>query len=409
MRFAKLLVFVLLLAVLTACGGGGGSGTVDDEGVSRTVALVSEVYSDGVTLTEASSMDVIYDESSRTLTQRYTDDDFSYEYISVYDENDNQLEYSYESLRDDITSIDSSTNTYNSIGKLIKSITKSYYDGELSNIRTLEVTYDSSGNVLSRLTNDVGDYNSDILWTYTYDANSNVIKENYAYNTDNPDGNVFTSETVKTYDSSGNNVTSTYTYDSGDDSDDYTRTSNYTFDASNNCIKTVTSVDYITNDYSDSTTEWNYVLDSAGNQIESTYLNDYNNDGNCDIKNKIIYLYDAAGNLLRRTRNNYENCSDTISSITRFIYTYSSTNKILTQRSEIDSDNDSVIDYSYDLVLEYDSNDYLIKSSLTESSGYYATKEIAIGSLAHEKAISSAAQNLRSYSRITMDLKKIFH
>ncbi len=211
-------------------------------GMLLAVAMVLSVLTVGVSA-EASAAEGYY----VTSEVCYVDGSFSYSNTYTYDSYGNVLTKVYLSVNGTTSTIYHSY-TYDSNGKILSETVKNNYS---TGTDIYSYTYDSSGN----LTKKTSDY---YTYTYTYDSNGNLTEE------DEEDGGILMYITTYTYDSEGRVKESVLTTPSGS----FSSTDTYTYDSSGKLIKKVTEDKYGT----------------------ATYTYTYDSNGNCK---KMVEVYDA--------------------------------------------------------------------------------------------------------------------
>ena len=175
--------------------------------------------------------------------------------------------------------------TYNEQGKLLKK-TDTSKGPEGTYRMTLKNTYDKKGNLTKEVFNDNGTV---LASTHTYDKKGNVIKS--VQKTTNPDGTVFSSTTVYTYDKQ-NRLTKQV-----DDFGFSVRTRTYAFDKAGKLTKeTDVTVDEDNTRTSETTT---HTYDEAGHEITLAVVSKSSLTGSG--KRTLTSVYNSKGQLVKHT------------------------------------------------------------------------------------------------------------
>ena len=194
-----------------------------------------------------------------------SDNTFNYKEEYTYDENGNELTYTYSKYINDAWVRIAESIYINGEEKEVYSL---YLNSDDTFNYKYEYTYDENGN---RLTNTYSEYiNNEWVntskWEYTYDENGNQLTSIYSEYIDN--AWVDTKKWEYTYDENGNVLTETY-LKYIDNVWVYIYKYEYTYDENGNRL-TNTYSEYINNEGVD-TSKWEYTYDENGNQLTSIY------------------------------------------------------------------------------------------------------------------------------------------
>ena len=178
--------------------------------------------------------------------------------------------------------------TYDAQGRLLKK-TDTKKGPEGTDKKTVKNTYDKKGNLTKEVFNDNGTV---FATTHTYDKKGNAIKS--VQKTTNPDGTVYTSTTVCTYDQKNRLIKQV------DDFGFSVRTRTYAFDKAGKPTKETDGTVSEDNTRTSETTTHTY--DKAGREIKLAIVSKSSLTGSS--KRTLTGVYNSKGQLVKQTEVN---------------------------------------------------------------------------------------------------------
>ncbi len=232
------------------------------------------------------------------------------------------------------------TYTYDANGNLLEET----MDIDGNGIVEIVIIYDGDGNTLSQTQDTDSDGRVDYTQTFFYDVNGNLVTCEFDFDADGMVDQIST----YTYDSDGNLLSEEQDYGVDGTID---RRRLYTYDADGNMLTKSDDNDGDGNvDYREI-----YTYDADGNMLTKSI--DFDADGNVDVQD--IYTYDADGNEL--TEEHDSGADGTVDSI--WSSSYDASGNLLSKEYDRDADGtaDRIYTYTYDadgnlLIVEMDMN-----------------------------------------------------
>ena len=263
-----------------------------------------------------------YNEQSKILTKKVTEQSGISEYTYTYDEAGNLVSETIKAANQIHRKI-VYTYTFGKDGTILQSVS-TYYRLDTQTGKTVE-TFDSAGRLLLREYYSGTDDTPEDTDRWVYDSKGNLVSEEY--------NDTYTKETTWEYDRKGRLV-SECTYRDGVL---YNRKL-YTYDKKGNLLETRDDLE-VTGETKRQYYRTEYTYDRKGNKLSEKAFYSFN--GNWEVfRNHFTYTYDENGNLLEETRLSKEG-----NFVTGTIWTYYDGGKVHTKNYKASKDHNQISTY----------------------------------------------------------------